>query len=83
MVVVRGGDWLRSRRRSTRSERGCALLIDEQQKLVGLVTKAQAFQMAEDAELDLLLAWCGVSLYENYWLFWLRVERWPVERLRW
>ncbi|GFP99870.1 translation initiation factor if-3 [Phtheirospermum japonicum] len=30
-------------------------LIDEQQKMVGLVTKAQAFQMAEDAELDLVI----------------------------
>ncbi|KAK6126983.1 hypothetical protein DH2020_039272 [Rehmannia glutinosa] len=28
-------------------------LIDEQQKMVGIVSKAQAFQMAEDAELDL------------------------------
>ncbi|KAG8367629.1 hypothetical protein BUALT_Bualt16G0092100 [Buddleja alternifolia] len=30
-------------------------LIDAQQKMVGLVTKAQAFQMAEDAELDLVI----------------------------
>ncbi|KAI3446724.1 hypothetical protein Pfo_003389 [Paulownia fortunei] len=30
-------------------------LIDEQQKMVGLVSKAQAFQMAEDAELDLVI----------------------------
>ncbi|KAL8037326.1 hypothetical protein ABFX02_11G031800 [Erythranthe guttata] len=30
-------------------------LIDEEQKMVGLVSKAQAFQMAEDAELDLVI----------------------------
>ncbi|XP_047940079.1 translation initiation factor IF3-4, chloroplastic-like [Salvia hispanica] len=30
-------------------------LIDQQQKMVGVVTKAQAFQMAEDAELDLVI----------------------------
>ncbi|KAK6126978.1 hypothetical protein DH2020_039279 [Rehmannia glutinosa] len=30
-------------------------LIDEQQKMVGIVSKAQAFQMAEDAELDLVI----------------------------
>ncbi|XP_011079383.1 uncharacterized protein LOC105162905 [Sesamum indicum] len=30
-------------------------LIDEQQKMVGIVSKAQAFKMAEDAELDLVI----------------------------
>ncbi|PIM98469.1 hypothetical protein CDL12_29050 [Handroanthus impetiginosus] len=30
-------------------------LIDEQQKMVGIVSKAEAFQMAEDAELDLVI----------------------------
>ncbi|KAH6772315.1 Translation initiation factor 3 protein [Perilla frutescens var. frutescens] len=30
-------------------------LIDQQEKMVGIVSKAQAFQMAEDAELDLVI----------------------------
>ncbi|KZV27398.1 translation initiation factor if-3 [Dorcoceras hygrometricum] len=63
-VSARYGGGVSSRRSKTNDDEALNIssigsstvrLIDEQQKMVGLVSKAQALQMADDAELDLVI----------------------------